>query len=111
MSGGNGTNKMKIYQITKTRILDAKRYQKSKSIMGEWWRKNYENKFVVSTSPVDVDGNFDTETLKNRGYAYTGAGSDALERKIAFGEKKWFRAFETEAEAEDEVTALTETGI
>lgn len=62
-------------------------------------------------SPYDVAGQFTHEPLKNRGYEFSGAGSDHIERELLVGKKNWFRAFDAEQDAEDEITTLTETGI
>jgi hypothetical protein len=100
-----------LYQITKTNLISADRHGRGTSAFSAWVRKHYAGKFIVAVSPYDVAGQFTHEPLKNRGYEFSGAGSDHIERELLVGKKNWFRAFDAEQDAEDEITTLTETGI
>jgi hypothetical protein len=103
----NGT----VYQITKTSIIDASRRAKGTSQFSQWVRDNYNGKFIVSVAPFTTDGTFNHEPLKNRGYTFSGAGSDKTEMGLLVGKNMWFRAFGTMDEADAEVELLTETGV
>lgn len=93
---------MTTYQISKTNVFD---------------RSAKVGKFIVSVSPLTVDGEFAVEPLKARGYLFSAASHadqvTAYCATIAGGRisKRWFAMFATAAEAEAEVTAICETGI
>lgn len=100
-----------LYQITKTNLISADRHSGKTSAFSKWVQANYAGQFIVSVSPFDSNGQFNHEPLKLRGYAFSGAGADHIERGLLAGKKTWFRAFDTEQSADDEITLLTETGI
>lgn len=102
---------MTKYQITKTDVIYADRHTRGTSAFSRWVRTHYAGKFIVSVTPFDVDGHFVYEPLKLRGYEFTGAGSDTIERGLLAGKKCWFRPFDSETTAVAEILALTETGI
>lgn len=82
------------------------RYQPSK-----WVRENYAGKFIVATSAIDANGGFSVEPLKARWYEFSGAGPDAVERRLLVGQKMWFKAFDSWNAADAEAETLCETGI
>ncbi len=100
-----------ICQSSKTNTISCERKSKGTSQFSKWVAEKFGNKFVVVTSAIDVDGNFQTEPLKARGYEFSGAGIDHVERKLLVGDKMWFKAFETEEEALTEEEILCEVGI
>lgn len=102
---------MTTYQITKTNIVSADRHARGTSPFANWVRQQYAGKFLVSVLPFDVEGHFNHTPLKLRGYEFSGAGSDHIERGLLAGKKTWFRVFDTESEAEAESDLLTDTGI
>lgn len=102
---------MTTYQSALTDIIDASRKSNGTSLFSGWVRQNYYGKFIVSVRPIDSNGNFSVDPLKNRGYEFSGAGTDQIDRGLLVGKKCWFRAFDTLEEAEAEEIAITETGI
>jgi hypothetical protein len=94
--------------------MENTRYQFSKAGFGRMSRlrketpakfgfDGHENDFMVYVTPIDVDGNFSIEPLKNRGYIY--------KQSAIFANKVWIKFFATQAAAEAEIDALCETGI
>lgn len=102
---------MTTFQSSKTNMIDAGRKGKGTSQFSKWVRENYEGKFIVMTSAVDTEGNFSNELLKSRGYEFSGAGADHVERKLLVGDKMWFKAFDSEEAADSEIEVLCEVGI
>lgn len=100
-----------LYQITKTNLISADRHSRGTSTFSKWVRENYAGKFIVSVSPFDSNGQLNHEPLKLRGYEFSGAGTDRIERGLLAGKNTWFRVFDTEQSADEEITTLTETGI
>lgn len=98
------------YQTSKIQIIATERPGKGKSAFAAWVRENHPNKYIVSVLPFDTDGNFAHEPLKARGYEFSGAGKDHIEKGLLVGKKHWFKIFETEDEADMEVELL-EAGI
>lgn len=99
------------YQSTKTNIVDCSRNARGTSQFSKWVKENFYGKFAVAVTPIDTDGNFSIEPLKNRGYEFSGSGRDHVERGLLFGKKVWFKIFDSEDEAFAEESILTETGI
>ena len=99
------------YQINKIDVIDCSRRARGTSQFSTWVKTNYDGKFALAVQPIDTDGNFSIDPLKKRGYEFSGAGTDRIERGLLFGEKVWFKIFDSEDQAFDEETLLTETGI
>lgn len=99
------------YQSTKTNIIDCSRKARGTSQFSAWVKQNFDGKFLVSVEPIDTDGKFSIDPLKNRGYTFSGAGVDHVERGLLAGKKTWFKAFDDEDSAILEETALIEDGI
>ena len=89
---------MTTYQFTKTAIINADR---RRAALGG----KHAGKFLVAVLPIDSNGEFNHEPLKARGYQF--GGTDGM----GILSKKWFLVVEDESAAEDEVTAICETGI
>lgn len=102
---------MTTYQLSKTNVIEADRHSKNGSQFAEWVKTNFPGKYLVSVNPVDSEGVFSFQPLKNRGYQFSGAGSDHIERGLLVGKKMWFKSFDSEDIANAEVDILTETGI
>lgn len=99
------------YQITKIDVIDCSRSARGESQFAKWVRANYDGKFALAVQPIDTDGNFSIDPLKKRGYEFSGAGGDHIERGLLFGKKVWFKLFDSEDQALAEEALLTETGI
>lgn len=99
------------YQFSKIEIISADRHTRGTSAFSQWVRKNYAGKFIVSVSPFDIEGKFNHEPLKNRGYEFSGSGADAIERGLLAGKKRWFMVFDSADSAEAEIDTICETGI
>lgn len=99
------------YQNTKTNIIDCSRKARGTSQFAAWVKQNFDGKFLVSVEPIDIDGNFSIDPLKTRGYTFSGAGADHVERGLLAGKKTWFKSFDNEESAIAEEIALTEDGI
>lgn len=102
---------MTTFQNSKTNMIDADRKGRGTSQFAKWVREHYEGKFIVTTSAIDTEGNFPNELLKSRGYEFSGAGADHVERKLLVGDKMWFKVFDSEEAADSEIAALCEVGI
>jgi len=88
---------MTTYQNTKTNVLDANRSQRS-------LEGRFTNQFLVVVNPIDTDGNFAFEPLKNRGYEFGG-------KNMSVVGKMWFKTFDSEEAADSEIEVLCEVGI
>lgn len=94
-----------LYQFSKTFCLTAERYAQRGGRLDE-----YRGKFLVVTDPIDSRGNFIFQPLKSRGYKFNPDNGGFVDGLRLLG-KVWFKVFDSEALAQEEIDQLCEVGI